>query len=244
MLAYGTKSQGDAHRRQVPAGAAPVYKGEWMSTGEHPQLSPTISLIEQAPGSTLVPHFHRQNQFQVFVGGHGKLGAAALDHVTIHYAGAYTGYGPLVAGEDGIQYFTIRPVCESGMIPVDGGREQMVRGPKRHATSEPLTPSTPQALAQLPAEVKEWAIPMAPDGLGAARLLVPPGASVSDIAQAAADGTFVMVLAGSLCHGTQELDRWESLFYTPDDYPEQLAAGKAGADIVVLYTPAKAPAYR
>jgi hypothetical protein len=38
--------------------------------------------------------------------------------VVVHYAGAFTGYGPLIAGPQGITYFTLRPVCESGFIPL------------------------------------------------------------------------------------------------------------------------------
>ena len=80
-----------------------------MDSGDDPTLSPTVALIEQPAGFEFMPHFHRQNQFQVFVGGSGSLGRHALAPVVVHYAGAYTGYGPLLAGPEGIQYFTLRP---------------------------------------------------------------------------------------------------------------------------------------
>ena len=246
MLAYGTKAQGDANRRSLTRGEEHfVYKGEWMATGEDSELSPTVFLVEQPPHSTLEPHFHRQNQFQLFVGGHGKIGAHALQSVTIHYAGAYTGYGPLVAGEAGIQYFTIRPVCESGMIPVSTGRDQMIRGPKRHATAGPLVLASPEELGALASPDVRWEIPMAEDGLGAAVVRMPPGSVLADMAaQPAADGTFVVVLSGSVRHGQTGLGRWESLFFSSDEAVPELVAGENGAEMVFLYTPAKAEAYR
>lgn len=246
MLAYGTKAQGDANRRSLTRGEELfVYKGEWMATGEDPELSPTVFLVEQPPHSTLEPHFHRQNQFQLFVDGYGKIGAHALESVTIHYAGAYTGYGPLVAGDAGIQYFTIRPVCESGMIPVSTGRDQMIRGPKRHATAGPLVLTSPEELGALAGPEVRWEIPMAEDGLGAAVVRMPPGSVLADMAaQPAADGTFVVVLSGSVRHGQTSLGRWESLFFSSDEAVPELVAGENGAEMVFLYTPAKAEAYR
>lgn len=246
MLAYGTKAQGDANRRALTRGEEHfVYKGEWMATGEDPELSPTVFLVEQPPHSTLEPHFHRQNQFQLFVDGYGKIGAHALQSVTIHYAGAYTGYGPLVAGEAGIQYFTIRPVCESGMIPVSTGRDQMIRGPKRHATAGPLDLASPEELGALAGAEVRWEIPMAEDGLGAAVIRMPPGSVLTDMAtQSAADGTFMVVLSGSVRHGQTSLGRWESLFFSSDEAVPELVAGENGAEMVFLYTPAKAEAYR
>lgn len=246
MLAYGTKARGDANRRALTRGEEHfVYKGEWMATGEDPGLSPTVFLVEQPPHSTLEPHFHRQNQFQLFVDGYGRIGAHALQSVTIHYAGAYTGYGPLVAGEAGIQYFTIRPVCESGMIPVSTGRDQMIRGPKRHATAGPLVLASPEELGTLAEPDVRWEIPMAEDGLGAAAVRMPPGSVLADMAaQPAADGTFVVVLSGSVRHGQTSLARWESLFFSADEAVPELIAGESGAEMVFLYTPAKAEAYR
>ena len=247
MLAYGTKAQGEANRRALKRGEEIfVHKGEWMATGEDPKLSPTVFLIEQPANSTLEPHFHRQNQFQLFVHGYGKIGAHKLESVTIHYAGAYTGYGPLVAGEEGIQYFTIRPVCESGMIPVSTGRAQMIRGPKRHATAGPLALTPPEALQALSHIDVRWEIPMAEDGLGAAVVRMPPASTLRDVVapQPAAEGAFVVVLAGSVRHGGMTLGPWENLFFSSDEAVPELIAGDHGAEVVFLFTPEKADAYK
>src|SRR5678816_3651970 len=91
-------------------------KSEWMAnvTGGSgdAELSPTVFLVEQAPNVSLRTHFHRQNQFQIFVRGSGTIGRHPLGPLMVHYAGAYSGYGPLVAGPEGLAYFTLRTVFE------------------------------------------------------------------------------------------------------------------------------------
>ena len=69
---------------------------------------PTCYLVEQEPS------FHRANQFQVIVSGRGKLGREPVSALAVHYAGAYTPYGPIVSEADGIDYFTIRDAFDPG----------------------------------------------------------------------------------------------------------------------------------
>lgn len=243
MLAYGTAAHAATRRRTVTAMGIPFGKAEWMETGADPLLSPTVSLIEQPPGTTLGAHFHRNNQFQFFVGGGGTIGPAALAPVTIHYAGAYTAYGPLVAGAEGIAYFTIRPVCEAGAYPVETSREHMVRGPKRHATSPPIAPLADAELAALPQATRTDVIAHAADGLGASVLAVPPGHELDVPWAAGADGMFLMVLQGEVRHGQGGMGRWESLFASTHAEIPRLEAGPAGAQVVCAFVPAKAGPY-
>jgi hypothetical protein len=243
VIAIGTRQHGDSKRRAIPALGLVFHKSEWMESGDDPLLSPTISLIEQPPNSTLATHFHRQNQFQLFVHGSGTVGRDALAPITVHYAGAYTGYGPLVAGDEGIHYFTIRPVCESGAIPVEQAREKMVRGPKRHVQAGPVVCTAPHTLATLPAPVCEDVIPAAEDGLGARLHRLPPGAALMPAVPAATACTFAVVLSGSVHYTDAELSRWESLCVTADEPFPGVRAGAQGADVIVLFTPAKAQAY-
>ena len=51
----------------------------------------------------MVPqHFHHVDQFQVIVAGGGRLGTHGVEPLAVHYAGAYTAYGPIVAGAQGV----------------------------------------------------------------------------------------------------------------------------------------------
>ena len=79
MISIGTRQHGAARRRPIDVRGDCYHKGEWMESGDDPVLSPTVFLIEQPPNATLVPHFHRQNQFQLFVDGGGTLGKHAVE---------------------------------------------------------------------------------------------------------------------------------------------------------------------
>jgi hypothetical protein len=244
MPSLGTRRHGEMKRRAITAMGVAFHKGEWMDSGDDPLRSPTISLIEQAPDSTLGTHFHRQNQWQLFVHGGGALGRDALAPLTIHYAGAYTGYGPLVAGPQGIHYFTIRPVCEAGAIPAEQAREQMVRGPKRHAQAGPIQSATPAQLAHLQQPSSQDLIAPAADGLGARLHQLPPGTVLHPDIPAATDCSFAVVLGGSLVGAEQPLQRWDSLAWWADEPTPTLQAGPEGAEVILLFTPPKEQVYQ
>lgn len=82
----------------------------WRSTftAKKPGM-PQILLVEQSPRAELLPHYHASDQFQIFIEGEGRLGKHDVRPVSIHYTNRYTGYGPLIANNGGIQYFVLRP---------------------------------------------------------------------------------------------------------------------------------------
>lgn len=243
MLKFGTRAHGASRRREVLALGLRAHKGEWMESGDDPVLSPTVFLAEQPANSTVLPHFHRQNQFQLFVQGGGSIGPNPLGPFTVHYAGAYTGYGPLVAGPVGLKYFTIRQVCDSGALSLDDAREKMVRGPKRHAASAPFPPATIDEFMQLRAATSFEAIPVAEDGLGARVVRVPPHAAINTAQPSAATGAFMIVLMGQVGHPAGILSEWDSMFVSTQEELPPLSAGPQGAQVVFLFMPAKAQAY-
>jgi hypothetical protein len=244
MIVTGSREHGRTRRRHMRLDDGfEYYKGEWLEGGNDPLLSPTMFLVEQGPHSTLAPHFHRENEFQVVVQGGGHFGAHAVQAITVHYAGAYTGYGPVVAGDEGLSYFTIRSVFEQGAVFLPKGRDQMVRGPKRQFHSPPYPAAAEQELAARQGiEIVEL-IPPQPDGIGATRILMPPGGQGVAPTPAGGSGQFVMVMAGSLLHEGRTFTRWEPIFLSPDEDPLPLRAGPGGADVLSLRLAAKAPEY-
>lgn len=255
MIATGTHAHSIAKRRPINVMGATFYKSEWMECGDDPKLSPTVFLVEQPPDTSLVSHFHRQNQFQLFVDGAGSIGRESLGPVTVHYAGAYTGYGPLLSGPAGIKYFTIRAVCEAGFTPISEAKEKMLRGPKRHANSKPLPPLTAAALAALTSTQEQTLIETGDDGMGAHLTRLPPGAAFHPAQVAGSEGRFLFVTAGTLTgalagalngaadNGPADLGRWEHLFLLSTDTAPPLSAGPGGAEIVSLFIPHKEAAY-
>ena len=130
MIHMSTRRHGDARRRAISVMGVDFYKGEWMEAGTDPARSPTISLIEQAPHSTLGTHFHRQNQFQLFVHGTGTIGPAGAgtgDHPLrgrlhgLRAAGGGRRRGPLLHDPAGLR----------------GGRRTRRAGARAHGARDP-----------------------------------------------------------------------------------------------------------
>jgi hypothetical protein len=243
MIRLGTRANGELRRRPIPVLNDSYFKSEWMESGVDSALSPTVALIEQPPNSVLVPHFHKQNQFQLFVEGSGTIGSAKLSPLTIHYAGAFTGYGPLVAGPNGIKYFTLRSVCETGLVPITEAREKMLRGPKRHAQFGPLVIASAAELRALSGGQTEAVIPLADDGMGAEVIRLPADATLLPHQHPASAGFFLVVLAGTVNYADAQLEAWESLFVSADEIPPEFSVGKGGVHVLVLHLPCKASIY-
>ena len=242
MIKLGTRTNGELRRRTIPVLDGSYFKAEWMESGTDASLSPTVALIEQPPNSVLVPHFHRQNQFQLFVDGSGSIGPSALSPLSIHYAGAYTGYGPLVAGPEGIKYFTMRSICETGLVPISDAREKMLRGPKRHAQCGPIDIASEAVLLALTAVQTEAVIPLADDGLGA-EVIYSPGDLKLLPQRLPAAGFFFVVLAGTLIYADAQLGALENVFVSAGEILPVFSAGKGGLQVLVLHLPRKESVY-
>ena len=98
--------------------------------------TPQALLVEQSANSVIPPHFHGIDQFQVIVHGGGMLGKHAVKPVCVHYANAYTGYGPLNAEDDGIFYFTLRAQSEPGAFFFPEGRKFQKANERRNLTAD------------------------------------------------------------------------------------------------------------
>ena len=245
MIVIGEAARVAGRRIDVPIqnGARLAGKTDWIDTGRDETLSPNVFLVDLPPASVLDAHFHRENQFQVFVKGEGSIGPHRIAPITVHYAGAYTGYGPLVAGTAGVSYFTIRPVYDTGAFYMPGARADMVRGPKRSLHSAPTPPLDAEALRALSATEIVDLIPLQPDRIAARLVRLPPRASHVDLDPAGSGGQFVVVAAGSLVHAERELSRLDIVFVSADEAPLRLEAKDEGAEVVVLQLPLKEQAY-
>jgi hypothetical protein len=244
MIFVGTEEMHRQRRRPLRlANGTDYFKGEYLQAPEDPRLSPQAFLIEQAPNSTILSHFHRQNQFQVVIGGSGTIGRHDLQPLTVHYAGAYTGYGPLVSGPEGLTYFTLRCVSESGANFLPEARPNMLRGPKRHFTSSPLTGMSAQALQNLAAPRVDEVLPREDDALAVACYSVPPGGRVGALSPAGSAGQFMIVANGAIDHAGTRLKRWENLFVSADEAAYTITAGPEGAEVLLLQYPPKAETY-
>ena len=102
---------------------------------------PMAYLVEQAPEAVVAPHFHEVDQFQLFVGGAGRIGTHDLSGMVVHYAGAFSPYGPIAAGPQGVDYVTLRRDWDKGAQWMPGAAQVLreLRGRRHRAhTSAPL----------------------------------------------------------------------------------------------------------
>jgi hypothetical protein len=182
------------------------------------------------PEARIDPHFHDIDQFQIVVDGACHMGKKAADPVTFQYADAYTPYGPIVGGQDGFAFFTLRPIASGGFFAMPGNRHNMPgRAGRNIAGRFDTTRPRPEA-----GEVTREALMSGQaDGALALGLRLGPGAEtrgpVSD-----AGGQYYLVCEGEVRQAGRALPR-RSLIHVPVGEPTPvLHAGETGADVLVL----------
>ncbi len=245
MKMLGTNRAQQARRRHLvlPNGTG-YYKGEYMlAPVAENQPSPHAFLVEQDPNTTILTHFHQQNQFQVIIGGSGTLGRHVVEPLLVHYAGAYTGYGPIICGPQGIQYLTLRAHHDPGANFMPEARELLMRGPKSHFSSEPIQRLSLEALTKLEGVLCEELLPLEEGGLAVILYRLPPGAHASALAPSSGAGQYRVLVSGSLLHEGQTLQPPESIFLSSDEADSAMIAGSEGAEVLLLQFPPLAPQY-
>ena len=93
---------GQAYESWDYVGGAPIPGSPGYGQDIDGEDVPQAYLVSQPPHSTTRPHFHLTNQFQVFVGGGGRVGKLRADPLTVQYAGGHTPYGPIFAEAEGL----------------------------------------------------------------------------------------------------------------------------------------------
>jgi hypothetical protein len=91
-------------------------------------------LVQTPPGGVIWPHFHGSNQFQLFTGGSGKFGRHNIGVGSVHYADAYTPYGPIVSGAGGLDFLTLRQHAYNQTHYMPGARHERLRSDGSSAT--------------------------------------------------------------------------------------------------------------
>lgn len=218
-------------------GSVPKPGSEGYGRLDIGEAFPQAYLVIQPPHSVTRPHFHQTNQFQVFVGGSGKVGKLRADPVTVQYAGGHTPYGPIVAGDEGISYFTLRQRWDSGAKYMPAMRDSLMRGRQRQRVgSMALDNGEAMAGASEPV-LQETIIEPEADGLLAQWFRLAPGATTSTPNAAEGGGQYHVVVNGSLWRGEKKLAPLSVEFVSPEEGPQLLQAGATGLDALLLRFP-------
>ena len=235
MIRTGTLEKARPERRHhiLPNGTG-YWRNGLIASPPEEAVSPQAFLVEQDPGTVIEPHFHLENEFQVMVAGSGSLGRHAVEPVSVHYAGAHTGYGPITAGSEGLHYFTLRARMDTGAQFLPGARDKMQRGPKRHLLGNPVRPSPASALATR-SEIITVLEPQN-DGIAAWMLRVPAGGTSAPPVHPGG-GRFLVVIGGVLELNGERLPRLSTAFVSAEESLPLLRAGNEGLEVLVLQFP-------
>jgi len=235
------------NRREAPNGWSTSLIGVNRNTikpGETPPaedaLHPVAFLVEKRPGGITRPHFHRADQYQVVVGGSGKMGLHDTGSVAVHYTDAFSAYGPIVAADDGIAWLTLRPGWDPGAKYMENldNRAELRASRERHthweATTDPEPPLDEAALRDV-STIARRQILKGEHGLASWRYRIPAGAALTGPDPSAGGGQFWVVLAGSLSAATAaRLGVNSCIFVAPDDGALDAVAGTGGAEALCL----------
>lgn len=198
---------------------------------------PQAFSIEQTPGSTSLPHFHDEDQFQVIPAGAGTLGRHAVAGISIHYTNRQTGYGPIVAGENGLTYFTLRQIATKGIWYLGDGNKPEREAPKRQETAGPIAVKPAAELKSLQTAETEEVIKPHADGLATWLVRVPANATVASPVHPEGTGRYIMVVNGTMQLQGQELTPFTPVFVSHDEKKFDLVAGAGGLEVLVLQYP-------
>jgi hypothetical protein len=203
-------------------------------------LAPVAYMIEQGPHQQLRPHFHIADQFQIFVSGEGRIGGHRATPGIGHFAGPYTAYGPIVGGESGVGYMTLRNAWDDGAQFLPDKMDDL--RPRRHERREILMTAAPPASADELTALREPTctslVSEQADGLGAWSHRLPPRGSVTGPAPATGGGQFWLVMSGAMASQEEGLlARLSLAFVSPDEPPFVAESGPDGLHVLAMQFP-------
>jgi hypothetical protein len=163
--------------------------------------------------------------------------------VAVHYTEAWSAYGPIVAGENGIAWFTLRNTWDPGARYMPAAREQLRAARRanhqhREATSPPEPVASPEELARAPGVSGATVIEPRADGTATWRYCLAPGARLCGPDPSAGGGQFWIILSGSAsADGAALLPANSCIFVAPTDRALTVMAGDGGAQALCLQFP-------
>ncbi len=218
-------------------GAAPT-KGIYVDGNEvNDNGLPQGFLVIQPPGAVTPAHFHDPNQFQVFVEGEGRIGAHPVSPVTVQYANGHTPYGPIVASETGVKYFTLRQRWDAGAKYLPASREKLVKGNQRARVKGGLGAANDDDRMVRREQLVETVFSREADGLAGWLYRLGPGHACTLPDPADGGGQYLLVTSGAMVADGEELPRNSVAFVSPDEDAFRVVAGQTGLDLLVLQFP-------
>jgi rubredoxin len=231
------------HIRRNPGGPdrpASTNRPFFRATAETPD-APTAFLAQYDPGDKSCSHFHQVDQFQILVQGKGTIGRHEVVPYYVHFARAFTPYGPLHADEKtGWTFMTLRARFDPGAQRLPGALPKLQQVPHR----KPWQVTSMAAFPTCSAGVSMQDVPDIKDdrGLYVRSLTMAPGVRAVAPAPSAGAGQYVIAVQGSMLHEDRRRDALTVVFTAPDEAPFHIHAGPEGLEALILNFPRTAPA--
>ena len=250
MILTANSGVARATRRKTGNGWHTTFIGENRNTlkeGQTPPapgtLYPMAFLVEKEPHAVTRPHFHAADQYQVIVQGGGRLGTHDVGTVAVHYTDAWSAYGPIVAADEGISWFTLRNAWDPGARYMPAARDELRAArlrdlQHREATAPPMPIAAAADLARGKQSTCVDVLAPTPDGMATWRYRLSPGAQMHGPDPSAGGGQFWVVLSGTAsAGGAAFLPANSCVFVGPADGALTVAAGDGGAEALCLQFP-------
>lgn len=197
--------------------------------------------IDMSSNMQLDSHFHIVDQFQVFISGSGTIGRDNANMITAHYADHHTGYGPLIAGDQGMSYLTLRSKTDAGLVKLStpNVREQLKPTKRRHRVSSQVGLSIPPVLAHLEEPVVETVMEEKAGDDGMTVKVFRLGAQIEVPAPdtAGTGGYYLIVMNGSITLDDEEYEPWSLIWVSHEDKAPLLKANDLGAEVLITVFP-------
>ncbi len=231
----GTIESGMAQRKLHDIGTRPNSRGQ----GSHTDIielppgalrGPQAFVVEQSEDSLIGTHFHSVSQFQIIIKGTGSVGRHEVGPLSIHYAQAYTGYGPVHGGPEGLAYVVLRANGDPNhAFFLPDKLSEMKDAPRLNLYGHP-GPARVAADGSSTSVVIE----QTDGGAGAWLVRVPANGRTRITQRGHGAGQFRVVLEGQMHIGETTLERLGCVFLNGAERDTEVVAGPQGLQLVVV----------
>jgi hypothetical protein len=209
-----------------------------LGVDEGEYFGPQAFLADVKPDEHVGSHFHPVDQFQVMYGAPGAFyQRSPVPKVFLHYADAYSVYGPFGAGpEVGFEFFTLRAMQTRlhGAMP-ERRAELLYRG-ERHlqVNLESLLEGPPVGTGSISVDTL---IPPHADGLAAYFVRIAPGVTAAPPEGELRTGRYTVVIEGSAEIDGRTFGEKAVGFSSGDGPDIEVTAGSEGATVLFMHLP-------
>lgn len=209
---------------------------ETPAEDEDDSLYPMAYLVEQEPNSSIHPHFHKADQFQLFVRGHGTFGRKPVEGCVLHYANSFTTYGPIVSAGDGLDYLTLRNGWDAGASWMPQSRDKLKDAGPRVRTHEFADVSGAPI-----AGASSYEFFAHDTGLAAWLYHLDRDEEVVGLSPRNGRGQYWVVLDGEISFGGESGGPLSCLFLPEQEEPLSIRATKRGTAVIAMQFPRQRP---